>query len=172
MKFKELLVHQVVSHLIYGTSKDGHHTGTVTQSSLVGAAARTVWHEVGNIAGLADWVVDVKKTEFLSKTRKGLGASRRILFADGSEVVEYVVGWKEGRYLSYIATSGLPLDGYHATISIVPRGKKSLITWTSFLISRGPDKKEFEEFLSFMDSFYKNSLKNLKEKLEKQRTST
>jgi hypothetical protein len=168
LKFKELRVREDVSHLVYGVSKDGHYTGTVTQTAALGVSARIAWHNISNITGLTDWLVDVKKTEFLSRTRKGLGASRKIFFADGGEVVEYVVGWKDERYLSYIATSGLPLDGYHATISITPRGKKSLITWTSFLISKGPDKKEFEEFLSFIDSFYKNSLKNLKEKLEKQ----
>ncbi len=160
-----------VSHLVYGASKDGHYTGTVTQSVIVSVSVPAIWQEISNIAGLAGWVSDVKKTMFLSKTKKGLGASRKIFFADGSQVVEYIVGWQEEKYLSYIATSGLPLEGYHATISIAAKGKKSSIIWTSFLISRGSDRKEFEEFLSFMDSFYRDSLKNLKEKLEKQHAS-
>jgi len=154
-------------HVILGHSKDGHHTGTVTQSVSINVPQNTVWREISNIAGLAGWVEGVKKTEFLSKTKRGIGASRRIFFEGGDEVIEYVTGWESGKYLSYIATEGLPLDGYHATLSITPKSKGVQLTWTSFLISRGPDRRAFEEFLGSMDSFYRNSLSTIKSKLEK-----
>jgi hypothetical protein len=156
-----------MTRTILGHSKDGHHTATVSRSVTIGASQATVWKEIGNIAGLADWVVDVKKVEYLSGIKQGIGASREILFADGGKVVEYVVGWKSGKYLSYIATSGLPLDGYHATLSVLPKGRGVQVTWTSFLISCGSDKKQFEEFLEFIESFYERSLDNLKTNLEK-----
>ncbi|MFN3655529.1 MAG: SRPBCC family protein, partial [Candidatus Nitrosotenuis sp.] len=111
-------------------------------------------------------VVDVKKTEFLSKIRHGVGAARKISFADGSNVIEYAVGWQDGKLVSYIATSGLPLDGYYATL-IISKKEKTHLSWTSYLISNSSDKKQFEEFLMFIESFYANSLKNLKDKLEK-----
>jgi hypothetical protein len=125
-----------------------------------------VWNEISNFVGLAEWVVDVKKTEFLSKTKQGVGAARKISFTDGSNVVEYAVGWQDGKLVSYIATSGLPLDGYHATLSISQK-EKTRLRWTSFLISNGSDKKQFEEFLTFIESFYAESLKKLKTRLEK-----
>lgn len=156
-----------MTHVVLGHSKDGHHTGTVSQTVSIGVPSEAVWKEISNIAGLAGWVAGVKKAEFLSKVRRGLGASRRILFDDGGNVIEYVTGWENGKFLSYIATEGLPLGGYHATLSIAPRGKSTHLTWTSFLISSGPDRREFEEFLAFMDSFYKDSLASLKSKLEK-----
>lgn len=152
---------------ILGHSKDGHYTATVSQSVTVGVPSTRAWREIGNIVGLADWVTGVKKVEFLSGIKHGIGASREILFSDGGKVIEYVVGWKSGEYISYIATSGLPLDGYHATLSVFPKGKGVQITWMSFLISRGPDKKQFEEFLEFIESFYEKSLDNLKTNLEK-----
>jgi hypothetical protein len=130
-------------------------------------SASNLWKEIGNFIGLSRWVLDVKKTEFLSKIKNDIGAARKITFADGSTVIEYAVGWKEREYLSYIATSGLPLDGYHATLSITPKGKSCGLVWSSFLISQDSDKKKFEEFLAFMESFYAKSLETLKENLEK-----
>ena len=156
------MAYSILSH-----NKNDRYSGTVSQSITVDASSSTIWKAIGNFVGLTDWVIDVKKTEFLSKIKQGLGAARKITFADGSQVIEYAVGWKEKEYLSYVATSGLPLNGYHATIAITPKGKSSQVTWSSFLVSNSSDKKQFEEFLIFMESFYGKSLKNLKVMLEK-----
>ncbi len=111
--------------------------------------------------------MDVQKTVFLSEIERGIGAIRKITFDDGNIVEETIVGWNNGNYLSYIATSGLPLRVYHATISIAPLEKKSMkVSWQSFFNSEKMTKKEFSEFLNFMNLFYKNSLSNLKSSLE------
>lgn len=152
---------------ILAQNKNGSFCGTVSQNITINTTTPTLWKVVGNYTGLPEWVVDVKETESISKIKNDFGAARKITFADGSNVIEYAVGWKDREYLSYIATSGLPLDGYHATISISSKGKMCQVTWTSFLISQNSDKKQFLEFLSFMDSFYAKSLEQLKAKLEK-----
>jgi hypothetical protein len=159
---------QGVTRLILSFGKNGRYCAQVSQSIVANVAPKSVWNEISNIIGLTDWVIDVKKTEFLSKIRCGVGAIRKLTFADGNQVIEYVVGWKPEQYLSYIATSGLPLDAYHATLLITPKGKNSEINWSSFLVSNSDDKKQFEEFLSFIDEFYQKSLQNLKTMLEKQ----
>lgn len=159
--------HQLVIRNVAASANQSRYCSTVTQSVAIQKAPDVIWGEVGNFVGLAGWVEGVQKTEFLSKTRQGLGTARKISFSDGSQVIEYAVGWEDGRYISYIATDGLPLDGYHATISILPKGTASQVSWTSFLISDSQDRKKFEEFLEFIESFYKTSLKNLKTKLEK-----
>lgn len=156
-----------MTHTVLAHAKDGHRIATVTQSVIINVPRETIWRSISNIVGLTEWVTDVKKTEFLSNTKRGIGASRKIFFADGNTVTEYVVGWRSGSYLSYIATDGLPLDGYHATLSITTRSTGTHLEWTSYLVSRGSDKKEFDEFLVFIDSFYKSSLNKLKEGLEK-----
>ena len=126
-----------------------------------------VWSKVSQIANLS-WVVDVKNTIFLSKIKTGNGAIRKIMFTDGNVVEEHIVGWKKGEYFSYIAVSGLPLRAYHATISLKPKGKNSTqIMWQSYFNSQKMTKKEFSEFVTFIGSFYSNSLKNLKASLEK-----
>ncbi len=156
-----------MTHVITASADQSRFCATVKQSVAIQKDPHMIWEEVSNFVGLDRWVQGVQKTEFLSKTRYGLGAGRKISFSDGAEVIEYAVGWEDGKYLSYIATSGLPLDGYHATISILPKGKTSQVSWTSFLISDSHDTKKFKEFLEFIESFYKNSLKNLKTRLEK-----
>lgn len=156
-----------MTHTIIHHGDNGHYLATVTQTTTLDALPKTIWDKISNIIGLTEWVVDVKKTEFLSKTRRGIGAVRKITFFDQSQVIEYVIGWKPESYLSYIATSGLPLDAYHATLSILPKGKTVQLSWTSFLISDSSDKKQFGEFLSFIDGFYEKSLQNLKATIEK-----
>jgi len=152
---------------ILSQNKNGTFCGTVNESVLINSSTADVWKIVGNFTGLGEWVEGVKKTESLSKVKNNFGAARKIYFADGGHVIEYAVGWKDGEYLSYIATSGLPLQGYHATITVHPKTKNSLVEWSSFLISNDSDKKQFLQFLESMGSFYAGSLVHLKEKLEK-----
>lgn len=132
----------------------------------VNASRQKTWSKISQIANLS-WVVDVKNTVFLSKSKSGNGTIRKINFSNGDVVEEHIVGWKKGEYFSYIAVSGLPLRAYHATISLKSKDKNSTqITWQSYFNSLKMTKKEFSEFVDFIGSFYSNSLKNLKKELE------
>ena len=127
-----------------------------------------VWRKVSNIVGLPTWLIDVKKTVYLSKKKRGVGAVRLITFADGNKIEEHIVAWKDQEYFTYIATEGLPLRAYVATISIKAKSKKIVqVTWQSYLNSKKMSEKQFLEFLAFMGSFYDASLENLKALLEK-----
>jgi len=144
-----------------------HYSGIVKKSVIIDTQVKNVWNKISNISRLS-WVLNVKKTVFLTKEKWGIGSTRKITFDDGNDIEELIVGWKNGEYISYIATNGLPLRAYHATISIQPLNKKSVkVTWQSFLNSEKMTKKEFDEFLTFMNSFYKDSLINLKSSIEK-----
>jgi hypothetical protein len=149
-------------------SKKRSYDAKVKKSILIKTSKEKVWRKISNIVGLSEWVLDVKKTAYLSKIKRGVGAIRNISFRDGSEVEEHVVAWKNKKYFSYVATSGLPLRVYHATISLEPQTSKSTyITWQSYLYSKKMTKKEFNEFVSFLGGFYQTSLNILKAKLEK-----
>lgn len=144
------------------------HTGTVKKSIIINAPHNSVWRKISNIIGLSTWLVDVKKTIYLSKKKRGVGAIREIIFNDGNAIEEHIVAWKNGEYFTYVATEGLPLRAYVATISIKPKTKNSVqLTWQSYLNSKKMSEKEFLEFLVFMGSFYETSLGNLKKSLEK-----
>ena len=108
------------------SAKKSFHTGTVKKTIKIKASKDKVWRKVSNIVGLPTWLVDVKKTVYLSKKKKDVGAIRKILFNDGNTIEEHIVAWKAGEYFTYIATEGLPLRAYVATISIKPKNKKSV----------------------------------------------
>ena len=165
LKFK--INHNTCQYMVK-TAKKSFHTGSVKKTITIKATKDKVWRKISNIVGLPTWVVDVKKTINVSKKKKDIGAIRLITFADGSKIEEHIVAWKKGEYFTYVATEGLPLRAYVATISIKAKSKKSVeLTWQSYINSKKMSEKQFLEFLVFMGSFYEASLENLKTILEK-----
>jgi Polyketide cyclase / dehydrase and lipid transport len=154
--------------MIKSTKQKKNYSSIVKKSVLINSSSDKVWRKISNIAGLPEWVLDVKKTVYLSKIKRGVGAIRNITFDDGNQIEEHVVAWKNKKYFSYLAISGLPLRVYHATISMEPQTRKSTrVTWQSYINSKKMTKREFNEFVFFLGSFYQSSLDNLKSKLEK-----
>lgn len=144
------------------------HTDSVKKTITIKASKEKVWQKISNIVGLSSWVVDVKKTTYLSKKRRNVGTIRKITFTDGNTIEEHVVAWKEGEYFTYIATEGLPLRAYVATISIKTKNKKTTqLTWQSYFNSKKMSIKQFIKFVTFMGAFYETSLENLKKSFEK-----
>ena len=144
------------------------HTDSVKKTITIKASKEKVWQKISNIAGLSSWVIDVKKTIYLSKKKRNVGAIRKITFTDGNTIEEHVVAWKEGEYFTYIATEGLPLRAYIATLSIKAENKKTTqLTWQSYFNSKKMSTKQFMKFVTFMGMFYETSLENLKKSLEK-----
>ena len=148
-------------------ARKSFHTNSVKKSIIVNVSKEKAWKKISNIVGLPTWLIDVKKTTYLSKKRRNVGAVRKITFADGNTIEEHVVAWKEGEYFTYIATEGLPLRAYVATISIKVKNKNyTQITWQSYFNSKKMSAKQFMGFVKFIESFYESSLKNLKALLE------
>ena len=149
-------------------AKKTFHTGTVKKTIKIKASKDKVWRKISNIVGLPTWVVDVKKTTYLSKRKKDVGAIRLITFEKGNKIEEHIVAWKKGEYFTYIATEGLPLRAYVATISIKSKSKNLVeLTWQSYLNSKKMSEKQFLDFVVFLGAFYEASLENLKASLEK-----
>jgi len=164
-KFK---IHRISGYDMAKTAKKSFHTGSVKKTIMIKASKDKVWRKVSNIVGLPTWLIDVKKTVYLSKKKRDVGAIRLITFTDGNKIEEHIVAWKNKEYFTYIATEGLPLRAYVATISIKTKSKKLVeLTWQSYLNSKKMSEKQFLEFLAFMGSFYEASLENLKVLLEK-----
>ena len=150
------------------SGKKSFHTGTIEKTIKINTSKDKVWRKISNIVGLSSWLVDVKKTEYLSIKKKGVGAIRLITFADKTEIEEHIVAWEKGEFFTYVATEGLPLRAYVATISIKSKTRAiTELTWQSYLNSQKMSEKQFLEFLVFMGAFYEASLENLKILLEK-----
>ena len=139
------------------------NSGSVKKSVVIDANLEKAWMKISKITKL-DWLQGHKSTKYLSEKKSGVGSKRLISFEDGSDVEEHIVGWKPKEYFSYIAISGLPLNAYHATISLQESKKNTKVTWESYFASDNT-KKEFDEFIEFLSNFYAQSLKNLKSEL-------
>jgi len=139
--------------------------GFVKKNIVVKTNINNVWNFVSKIDSL-NWLEGQKSTKFLSQKKRGVGTTRLISFEDGSMVEECIVGWHPKKYFSYIATSGLPLNSYHATISMNEIESGIKIVWESYF-SSNEEKSDFYTFTKFLSKFYVSSLRNLKVELEK-----
>jgi len=136
------------------------NSGSVKKSVIIETDLESAWAKISKITKL-DWLDGQKSTKSIGDKKTGVGAKRLISFDDGAKVEEHVVGWKPKEYFSYIAVSGLPLEAYHATISIKKNKTKSIkVTWESYFAAKST-KNEFDEFVIFLSNFYIQSLKNL-----------
>ena len=140
-------------------------TNFIKKSINIKTDINEVWNYLSRISML-NWVSGQKSTKMLTTKKRGVGAIRLISFDDGTDVEEHIVGWSPKKYFSYIAISGLPLDAYHATISMTEINGSVNVTWESYFSSKC-SKTEFADFTKFLSQFYVSSLKNLKKKIEK-----
>ena len=140
-------------------------TNFVKKSINIKTNVNKTWNNLSKISML-NWVTGQKSTKMLTAKKSGVGAVRLILFDDGTSVEEHIVGWSPKKYFSYIAISGLPIDAYHATISMAKTNNTVNVTWESYFSGKC-SKPEFVEFTKFLSEFYISSLKNLKRNLEK-----
>ena len=140
-------------------------TNSIKKSVNINTDIDHAWNKISKINEL-DWVEGQKSTKFLTNKNRGIGTVRLISFNDGSNVEEHIVGWSPKKYFSYIAISGLPLDAYHATISMTEINGSVNVTWESYFSSKC-SKTEFADFTKFLSQFYVSSLKNLKKTIEK-----
>ena len=141
------------------------NSGSIKKSVIIDTDLEKAWAKISKIAKL-DWLEGQKSTKFLGENKGGVGSKRLISFEDGSKVEEHVIGWKPKEYFSYIAVSGLPLDAYHATISLEENKEKSVkITWESYFATNSK-KKEFDNFVETLTNFYVQSLRNLKKEFD------
>jgi hypothetical protein len=140
-------------------------TNFVKKSIKIKTDINKVWNNLSKIS-ILNWVTGQKSTRILTDKKRGVGVVRLISFDDGTNVEEHIVGWSPKKYFSYIATSGLPVNAYHATISMTETNNNVNVTWESYF-SSNCSKTEFAEFTKFLSQFYVSSLKNLKKSLEK-----
>ena len=140
-------------------------TNFIKKSIIIKTNINDAWNYLSKIDSL-NWLENQKSTKFLSQKKRGVGATRLISFEDNSMVEEHIVGWHPKKHFSYIATSGLPLNSYHATISMNKIENNVKITWESYF-SSNEQKSDFHTFTKFLSQFYTSSLKNLKVELEK-----
>ncbi len=126
----------------------------VTESTTINASAADVWVEVGGFNSLARWHPAVKIS-------RQLHDQRYLTLANDAEIVEQETARNEDAMsYSYRILSGpLPVEDYHATISVMPVGSdKAKVTWRSTFEAAGVSDSEAEDAIR---GVYKAGLQQL-----------
>lgn len=132
----------------------------VSASIELSAPADEVWALVGSFQGLAAWHPAVRSSALESD-----GAHRRVVLADGAELLERLDSHDEAaRTYSYaIAESPLPLRNYVSTLRVSEQAGGSRVDWTCSFDTDGPA----EEIEATLQAVYRAGLDNLRELLSR-----
>ena len=139
------------------------YTDTISEDIIINVSPNKVWQILQNISSMKVWAEGVIDVKYMTTKRSGIGAGRLVVFADAT-VEEYIVQWSKYNY-TYVATSGLPLDLYVASLAITEQVHNTKLCWQSFLKSEDTTRLEFNKIIKNMKNFYRNSLDNLKSNL-------
>ena len=146
------------------TGSSAHHSATLKRRSpRIRATPQKAWRILGDIASMPRWAPGVSRVAITSGSKRGVGAVRNVAFEDGKTIEEHIVSWSAGRSFTYVATDGLPLRAYVATIAISSNERDGTITitWQSYMNSVRMPEAEFARLLDDMGRFYDGSLANL-----------
>ena len=124
----------------------------VKKSLDVAAAPDAVWKAVGDFCGIGTWHPAVEKCELQQKDGKTL---RLLSLKGGGQILEQQASWDDAAH-SYgytILESPLPVANYASTISVVPNGSGSTITWSGTFDAKGaPDDKAKDVIAGIYDA--------------------
>jgi carbon monoxide dehydrogenase subunit G len=112
--------------------------------------ADEVWAVVGDFGGIATWMPGIESCV--------LDGDDRIIKTMGMEVTERLERRDEQeRVLVYAIVAGVPIINHKATITVVPRGSTSQVTW---------DVDVDNEMTEVLHQMYQQSLQALKDHLQ------
>jgi carbon monoxide dehydrogenase subunit G len=111
--------------------------------------ADEVWAVVGDFGGIAGWMPGIESCH--------LDGDDRVIKTMGMEVTERLERRdEEERELIYAIVGGVPVINHKATITVVPDGRKSHVTW---------DVDVDDDMTDVLHQMYQQSLVALKEHL-------
>ncbi len=83
-----------------------------------------VWALVGDFGGIGEWLPGIEEIR--------IEGDDRVLGMLGMEVRERLVARDDaGRSITYTIADGVPIDSHRATITVVPAGAGSKVTWVN-----------------------------------------
>lgn len=116
----------------------------------VNAPAKTVWALIGGFQALDRWHPAVLESTLLG-TGKDAGDIRVLTIDDGAQIVEKLEMYDEAEMaLQYaILESPLPVDNYHATITVKSVGNDGAeVVWKSTFTAVGASNDEVKKIIS------------------------
>ncbi len=94
------------------------------------APPQQVWDLLTHHEGMVRWspLKRVELTTEGSPHPDGLGAVRKMMGA-GPTIIEEVVAWEPPERYAYELRAGVPIRNHRGTVSLVPDGAGTLVTW-------------------------------------------
>ena len=112
--------------------------------------ADAVWAVTGDFGGIGGWMPGIESCV--------VEGDDRILKMMGMEITERLIRRDDGgREIVYGIVDGVPVGSHTATITVVPQGNASLVTWD---VEVEPD-----DMTEMMQGVYQQSLQALKDHL-------
>jgi carbon monoxide dehydrogenase subunit G len=123
--------------------------GTARAEIDINRPADEVWGVVGDFGSIATWMPGIESCH--------LDGDDRVIKTMGMEVTERLERRdEEGRELVYAIVGGVPIINHKATITVVPEGARSHVTW---------DVDVDDDMTEVLHQMYQQSLQALKEHL-------
>jgi hypothetical protein len=146
----------------------------VSESIEIAAPADKVWAVVGNFQDLS-WVPGIAKTEGTEGNTPDK-AKRHLTLANGGTIDELLTKYDDKSYslgyrIEQVDVKVLPVNNYSSTITVTPKGDKSLVEWKGAFY-RGypnndpPPELSDEAAIKAVTGIYQSGLAALKAKLE------
>jgi len=121
--------------------------GTARAEIDIDRPADEVWAVVGDFGGIANWMPGIESC--------AVDGDDRVIKTMGMEVIERLERRdEERRELVYAIVGGVPVINHRATITVVPQGSKSHVTW---------DVEVDDEMTDILHQMYQQSLQALKD---------
>jgi carbon monoxide dehydrogenase subunit G len=123
--------------------------GTARAEIDINRPADEVWAVVGDFGGIATWMPGIESCH--------LDGDDRVIKTMGMEITERLERRDEDeRELVYAIVGGVPIINHKATITVVPQGSQSFVTW---------DVDVDDDMTEVLYQMYQQSLQALKEHL-------
>jgi carbon monoxide dehydrogenase subunit G len=125
--------------------------GEATVDTTIDKSADDVWAVVRDFGGLANWSPGIESCR--------VEGDDRIIAMSGMEITEHLFRLDDdARVLVYGVTAGAPMEHHRVTITVLPEGDTSKVTWH---VDVKPD-----EMVPFMQDMYGKGLAALKKHCE------
>jgi mxaD protein len=129
---------------------DGGAMGKARAEIDIERPADEVWAVVGDFGGIAGWMPGIESCV--------VDGDDRVIKTMGMEVTERLERRnEEERELVYAIVGGVPVINHKATITVVPHGSSSHVTW---------DVDVDDEMTDLLHQMYQQSLQALKDHLK------
>jgi len=136
--------------MLLATSMDGGAVGKARAEIEINKPADAVWAVAGDFGGIGGWMPGIESCV--------VDGDDRILKMMGMEITERLERRDdEGMEIVYGIVGGVPVGNHKATITVVPQGSDSVVTWD---VEVEPD-----DMTEMMQGIYQQSLQALKDHL-------